>query len=149
MRRLRPWLAAAAAMAVAIGDPAFAADGSPVGVWRTFSDKDGLESGRVEIAEHDGVLSGRVVGVVDPAKRDKNCIKCTDDRRDQKVMGLEILRGMRPDGARWDGGQILDPEEGKTYRCLMRLEDGGRTLVVRGFIGLAMFGRSQRWLRAE
>lgn len=124
-------------------------DDSPIGVWRTFSDVTGKESGRVQIWQQGALLYGRVVGIVDPAKRAAVCRKCTDDRRGQPVMGMQILRGMKADGARWDGGEILDPETGQTYRCTMRLADGGRTLVVRGFVGISLFGRSQTWTRAE
>lgn len=127
---------------------AHAQDASPVGLWRTFSDTTGQESGRVRIWQQGGLLYGRVVGIVDPAKRDAVCQKCTDDRRGQKVMGMQIIRGMKPDDGAWDGGQILDPENGSTYRCVMRLADGGRKLVVRGFVGISLFGRSQTWVRA-
>ena len=60
---------------------------------------------------------------------------------------MEIVRHMRPDGNQWSGGEILDPENGKTYRATMKLIDGGQRLVVRGYIGLPLFGRSQTWLR--
>jgi uncharacterized protein (DUF2147 family) len=133
---------------VAWAGPALADASSPVGLWRTFSDKDGRESGKVQIfLAPDGGIDGRIVGIVDPAKRAAVCIKCDGDRRDQPVMGMEILRGMQRDGDRWDGGQILDPENGETYRCTMRLEKGGAILVVRGFLGISLFGRSQRWQR--
>lgn len=142
--------ALAAAAALGITGAVSATDiSSPVGVWRTFSDKDGHESGRVEIYAQNGVLDGRIVGIVDPAKREAVCRQCTDSRRGQPVLGMEILRGMRADGQRWNGGQILDPENGETYRCIMRLENGGETLVVRGFVGISLFGRSQRWHRIE
>jgi uncharacterized protein (DUF2147 family) len=62
---------------------------------------------------------------------------------------MEILRRMRPQGDEWSGGEILDPETGKTYRAKMRLLDGGRKLIVRGYIGFSLFGRSQTWLRAD
>jgi uncharacterized protein (DUF2147 family) len=121
---------------------------SPVGTWRTISDTTGHESGRVEIWAQDGKLYGRVSFILDPTKRHAVCVKCTDDRRDQPVMGMQIIRGMQPDGAHWDGGEILDPENGQTYRCSMRLSDDGRKLVVRGYVGLSLFGRSQTWIRA-
>jgi uncharacterized protein (DUF2147 family) len=54
---------------------------------------------------------------------------------------------MRQQGDEWSGGEILDPENGKTYRARMRLEDSGRKLIVRGYIGFSVFGRSQTWLR--
>ena len=97
---------ALSAPARAIGDGA-----SPVGVWRTF-DNSGHETGRVAIEERKGRLSGRIVGILDAAKARGTCFKCTDDRKDQPAMGLEIMRGMRADGDRWDGGTVLDPETG-------------------------------------
>jgi uncharacterized protein (DUF2147 family) len=60
---------------------------------------------------------------------------------------MEILRHMRQDGDEWSGGEILDPENGKTYRARMKLTDGGQKLVLRGYIGLPLLGRSQTWAR--
>jgi uncharacterized protein (DUF2147 family) len=60
---------------------------------------------------------------------------------------MEILRGMRANGSAWSGGEILDPETGKTYRAKMKLSDGGDKLIVRGYIGISLFGRSQTWIR--
>jgi uncharacterized protein (DUF2147 family) len=131
------------------GGPA-RADGlsSPIGLWRTFSDRTGQENGMVRIFASGGQLYGSVAAIADPAKRTAICVKCTDDRHDRPVLGMDVIRGMKPDGARWDGGTVLDPETGSVYRCLLRLTDGGRRLVVRGFLGLSLFGRSQTWLRA-
>ncbi len=139
---------ALAAVVLAFSPGAVAQTHSPVGTWRTFSDQTGQESGRVQIFARDGLLYGRVTGIVDPAKREATCQKCSDDRRDKPVMGLDIIRGLHQDGERWDGGTILDPENGSVYRCILRLTDGGSRLVVRGFIGISLFGRSQTWVRA-
>ena len=62
---------------------------------------------------------------------------------------MQIVWGMHPDGDEWGGGAILDPDNGKIYKARMRLTDNGRTLIVRGFIGIPLFGRSQTWSRAE
>lgn len=142
-------IAASVAVLLLIGIAhGFADDASPVGLWRTFDDRTGRERGLVRIWEQNGVLYGSIVGTVDPAEAKRNCDKCRDDRKGKPILGLNIIRGMKPDGDRWDGGQILDPENGETYRCAMRLEDGGRKLVVRGYIGISWLGRSQTWLRA-
>ena len=138
-------IASALCLATAV---ALAAPTSPVGTWLTFDD-DGHESGKVEIVEQGGLLYGRIVGIDDSAKRAGRCDKCGDDRHGQPAMGLQILRGMRADGERWDGGEILDPETGSTYRCTMRVSEDGARLVVRGFIGVSLFGRSQTWRRLE
>jgi uncharacterized protein (DUF2147 family) len=54
---------------------------------------------------------------------------------------------MRRDGDEWTGGEILDPENGKTYKATLKLADNGQKLLVRGYIGLPIFGRSQTWVR--
>ena len=121
---------------------------SPVGLWRTFDDKTGRERGLVRIWEQDGSLYGSIVSTVDPAEAKRSCDKCRDDRRGRPIIGLNIIRGLKQDGDRWAGGEILDPENGQTYRCSLRLEDDGRKLTVRGYLGLSLFGRSQVWRRA-
>lgn len=123
------------------------ADLSPVGTWRTFNDV-GRETGAVTISEDGGVLSGSIAAIDDPAKAGATCRKCTDDRKDKPVLGMQIIRGVRADGDQWDGGEILDPENGKVYRVKMHMADGGAKLVLRGFIGVSLFGRSQTWVRA-
>jgi uncharacterized protein (DUF2147 family) len=73
-------------------------------------------------------------------------------RKGQKLMGMQILSGLKPERdaspPAWSGGEILDPDNGQTYRVRLELEDGGRTLKVRGYIGIALLGRTQRWQRA-
>ena len=94
-----------------------------------------------------GLLYGKVTGILQSQFAHAVCQNCAGDRQNQPVMGLEILRDMHPDGARWDGGTILNPENGKVYRCRMHLGPDGQTLVVRGFIGTPMIGRTQIWQR--
>ena len=121
---------------------------TPVGLWNTVSDRDGKPTAVVEIRQVGGELSGVVrelLVAADP--EDSICGKCSGDHKGQRIVGMEILRHMRPDGDEWNGGEILDPENGKTYRCSMKLADGGQKLIVRGYIGLRLFGRSQTWLR--
>ncbi len=123
-------------------------ENTPVGVWRTFDD-DGKETGKVEIFDQGGKLYGRIVGILDPEKAKGVCFKCADDRKDKPAMGLEIIRGLKPDDGAWDGGEILDPENGKVYSCSARVEDGGNKLLLRGYIGISLLGRTQTWLRAR
>jgi uncharacterized protein (DUF2147 family) len=120
-----------------------------VGLWHTVDDRTGKPRGLVRIEQQAGLLTGRVVSTIDPADAAHTCDNCPGDREGQPIIGLEIIRNMHRNGDRWDGGTILDPETGKTYRCTMALRDGGQRLVVRGHIGIALFGRSQSWLRAD
>lgn len=121
---------------------------SPVGLWRTVDDKTGRENGAVRIFESNGTLYGRIERITDPARAGLTCGLCPDDRKGKPLVGLDIMRGLKRDGDAWDGGTILDPETGKIYKTSMRLAEGGQKLVVRGYIGVSLLGRSQTWLRA-
>jgi uncharacterized protein (DUF2147 family) len=122
---------------------------TPVGVWQTIDDHTHQPKALVQITQHDdGTLSGKVIKGLNPNDSpDRRCTKCTDERKDQKILGMTIIKGMKKDGDSWDDGRILDPENGKIYRCKMHLEDGGQKLVVRGYIGVSLLGRSQTWIR--
>lgn len=122
---------------------------SPVGLWQTVDDKTGSPRALIEITQdQNGVLSGKVVkGLVPGEPTDKRCTPCTDERKDQIIIGMTVLRGMHKDGDDWEGGDILDPDNGKVYRCKMHLEKDGSVLIVRGFIGFSLLGRSQTWNR--
>ena len=123
---------------------------TPAGRWRTIDDHTGKPSGLVRIDEAAGVFSGVIEQILDPDKpKDSVCDKCTDERKGQPIVGLTILRNLKRSGERYEDGDILDPKNGKVYRCLMKLVDGGRKLEVRGYIGVALLGRTQVWERVE
>ncbi|MBL8288359.1 MAG: DUF2147 domain-containing protein [Rubrivivax sp.] len=137
----------AAAVAL-LAEVAFA-QATPVGLWKTIDDETKQEKSYVRIAETGGVLSGKIEKLLDPAKQDTRCDKCTDARKDQPVLGMAIIEGVKKsaDDPYWDGGTILDPNNGKTYKVRLTPKDGGKTLEVRGFIG--PFFRNQTWVRVE
>ena len=125
------------------------AQATPAGLWKTIDDETKQEKSLVRIVDGAGVLSGKIEKITDPAKQDSVCDKCSDARKDQLVLGMTIVEGVKkhPDEAYWDGGTILDPNNGKVYKVRMTPKDGGKVLEVRGFIG--PFYRNQQWLRAE
>jgi uncharacterized protein (DUF2147 family) len=127
---------------------AFAADATPIGVWKTIDDKTGQPKSIVEITEQNGELSG-VVKEVLQSEQGPNpvCKECEGDRKDKPVVGMTIIWGMKKDGDEWSGGKILDPKNGKIYGCKMHLTEGGKKLEVRGFVGFSLLGRSQTWDR--
>jgi uncharacterized protein (DUF2147 family) len=139
---------AVVACAVTIVAGTALAQATPAGFWNTISDTDGRPTAIVEIREEHGELTGTVRGLLVPADPDDSiCGKCSGDRKGQRIVGMEILRHVHRDGDEWDGGEILDPETGKTYRVKLKLADEGKKLIVRGYIGLSLFGRSQVWMR--
>lgn len=142
--------AAATGILLASTTVAFAqGNDSPIGVWQTIDDHTHQPKALVQISQNaDGTFSGKVIKGLSPSDSpDRRCTECTDERKDQKILGMTIIRDMKPDGDHWDDGNILDPENGKVYRCKMTLTDGGRKLVVRGYIGVSLLGRSQTWNR--
>jgi uncharacterized protein (DUF2147 family) len=124
---------------------------TPVGLWKTYSDRTGEADGLVQITEANGELEGTVVKVFSPPAPSANplCEECPGELRNQPIVGMKILRGMRPEADAYGGGDILDPDEGKIYRCILRMVAGGRKLEVRGYIGVSLFGRTQVWDRVD
>ena len=141
--------ALAAIIFAAIAAPAWA-QMSPVGLWRSVDDKTGEAKAEIRIAEAGGVLTGRRENALkmhaDPAA---TCTECKDDRKGKAIAGLEIIRGVKKADDRevWEGGKILDPENGKEYRASLTPIEGGKRLEVRGFLG--PFWRTQTWQRVQ
>ena len=127
------------------------AQASPVGVWKTIDDKTKTERAQVRITESGGVISGKLEKLLAAdAKQDAVCDKCSDDRKDKPMVGLEIVRGVKKgDGEMWEGGTILDAAEGKVYKVRMTPIEGGKKMEVRGYVGMPMLGRTQTWVRVE
>ncbi|ALE54906.1 DUF2147 domain-containing protein [Paraburkholderia sp. SIMBA_055] len=143
--------AALAGVLLASAVTAMAQADTPVGTWQTIDDHTGQPKALVQIVDSgNGTLSGKVIKGLGPNDQpDRRCTACTDARKDQPILGMTIIDDMKKDGDAWDHGQILDPENGKLYKCKMHLEDGGNKLVVRGYIGVSLLGRSQTWVRQQ
>jgi uncharacterized protein (DUF2147 family) len=122
---------------------------TPVGLWKTIDDETKQEKSYVRIVESGGVLAGKVERLLDPARQDAKCDECSDARKGRPILGMTILEGVKKHAEEpyWDGGTILDPNKGKSYKVRLTPKDGGRQLEVRGFIG--PFYRNQTWLRVE
>ena len=129
------------------------AQATPVGTWKTIDDASKKEKSLVRITEAGGVLTGKLEKLLDPGtKADAVCDKCTDDRKDKPLVGLTIITGVKQSASAadvWDGGHILDPNDGKIYKVRLSPVDGGKKLEVRGYIGMPLLGRTQTWLRVE
>jgi len=125
------------------------AQNTPVGLWKTIDDDGKTEKSLVRITDGGGTLTGKVEKIFDAAKQDSKCDKCTDDRKDKPVLGMTILSNLKLDDDKeaWSGGEILDPNNGKTYKARLKPIEGGRQLQMRGYIG--PFFRTQVWQRVE
>jgi uncharacterized protein (DUF2147 family) len=120
-----------------------------LGKWKTKDDETGRIKSIVEITERDGQFYGTVVELfrLPDEDQDPYCDKCDDDRKDKRVLGMEIVRGMQADGEmEWEDGTICDPKKGSVYDCEMWFEDGNMdVLKVRGYIFFLF--RTQDWYR--
>jgi uncharacterized protein (DUF2147 family) len=148
MRKLIQASLIAAVLAV---PAAWAQDASPVGLWKNIDDETGKPKAMIRITENQGQLEGRIEKLFRAADQEQNpkCDKCDGARKDQPMIGMLILSGLKKDGDEYKGGEILDPANGKVYRSKATLKDGGKKLEVRGYIGAPMFGRSQTWVREQ
>ena len=129
------------------------AQATPAGLWKTIDDETKKEKSLIRVTESGGVFTGKLEKLLDPeAKADAVCDKCSDERKDKPLVGMTLIRSVKQsdsDKGRWDGGEILDPNNGKTYKVRLTPGEGGKTLAVRGNIGAPMLGRTQTWIRVE
>lgn len=136
---------------VLVSTTAATAPPAPTGLWRNIDDATGKARAEIRMVDNAGVLSARIERslVADPGKEDAHCHQCTDDRKGQPLIGLEIVRGAKraADALWWEDGTILDPDNGKTYSLRLRVSDDGKTLLLRGYIG--PFYRTQTWERVR
>ncbi len=120
---------------------------SVVGQWETYDDKTNEKKGLIEIFENNGEYTAKVIETY-TGPENPVCQNCKGDRKEQPIIGLEIIRGLEKVGDSYEGGTILDPETGKVYKCYLELEEADK-LKVRGYIGFALLGRTQYWRRKK
>ncbi len=117
------------------------------GKWKTIDDETGQAKSIVEIyKKSDGKYYAKINQLLQKPENN-NCVKCSDDRKNKPLIGLEIIRGLKKDGAEFSGGTITDPKSGKTYKCTIKRD--GNKLNVRGYVGLSLIGRTQTWQKAD
>ncbi len=121
-----------------------------IGKWNTIDDKTGKKKSVVELYKHDGKLYGKIVHLYPREGREANpvCKECTDDRKDKPIEGMQIVRGLSWNGKEWEGGTIVDPENGKVYKCKVWIDEKDKNkLQLRGYVG--PFYRTQTWEKVD
>ena len=143
---------AAIAFVLATASMLAMAQATPAGLWKTIDDDGKTEKSLVRIVNNGGVYSGKVEKIFDESKAKEVCAKCDDERKDKPIVGMTIIWEIKQDPEEpglFNGGQILDPAKGSSYKLRLKPIEGGKKLEVRGYIGSPMFGRTQTWVRAE
>ena len=118
------------------------------GKWNSFDEDTKKIESVIEVYKKNGKAYARILEITDPERRDATCISCKGKRKNQRILGMDILSGLTKDDDEWSGGKILDPKNGKEYKCYIKLLDAN-TLKLRGYVGFSMFGRTAIWKRAK
>ena len=118
------------------------------GKWNSTNDDTGKIDSVVEIYEKNGKAFAKIVEIKDANRQNAVCEQCSGKNKNKPILGLEILTGLEKDDDEWSGGKILDPRNGKIYKCFIKLEEPNK-LKLRGYIGFSLLGKTKYWTRAE
>ncbi len=118
------------------------------GKWYSTNKKTGKKDSVIEIYRKDGKAFAKVVEILNVERQGAVCDKCKGENKDKPILGLNILTGLEKNKDEWSGGRILDPKNGKLYKCYIKLESRNK-IKIRGYIGFSIIGRTAYWTRVE
>lgn len=118
------------------------------GKWNSKNDETGKVDSVIEVYEKNGKAYAKIIEIKDPERQNSVCTECEGKNKGKKILGLNILTGLEKDDDEWSGGKILDPRNGKIYKCFIKLE-GANRLKIRGYVGFSLLGKTKYWTRAE
>ncbi|NVJ88161.1 MAG: DUF2147 domain-containing protein [Flavobacteriaceae bacterium] len=118
------------------------------GKWNSTNDDTGKVDSVIEIYEKDSKAYAKIIEIKNPERQRAVCDKCSGKNKNIPILGLEILTGLEKDNNEWSGGKILDPRNGKVYKCYIELVKPNK-LKIRGYIGFSLLGKTKYWQRAE
>jgi uncharacterized protein (DUF2147 family) len=117
------------------------------GNWKTIDDETGEEKSIVNIYEKDGKIYGNIIEILNPKKKNSTCTDCEGANKNKPILGMTIINGLSKDDGIYAGGTILDPSNGKVYKCRLKLGEDQNLLEVRGYV--AFFYKTQYWRRVK
>jgi len=152
---MKPLLRTALAVSLLFGSSlVLAASDTPVGTWQQIDDVTGKAKSIIEITDNGGILQGKITKLMNLSAEEiaqdgehPICKRCEGALKDQPIEGMVIMVGVSKDSHVWDGGTIVDPKSGKTYKVKLSMGGDGQKLDVRGYIGISLLGRTQTWIR--
>lgn len=118
------------------------------GKWYSIDPDTGKNESIIRVFEKDQKVYAQIETILKEEDKDKTCIECTGKDKDKPIEGLVIMKGLMKDGDEYNGGKILDPKNGKYYKCYITLEEENK-LKLRGYIGFSLMGRTEYWYRVE
>ena len=126
----------------------YAQSNGVTGKWKTIDDETGQAKSIVEIYEKSGKIYGKVMEIFDASHKKDLCQDCSGEDANKPILGLTIIKGLSKDGNEYNSGEIMDPKNGRHYKCTIVLQSKDK-LKVRGYIGFALLGRTQYWYRVK
>ncbi|MFI0491566.1 DUF2147 domain-containing protein [Flavobacterium sp.] len=119
-----------------------------IGKWKTIDDETGQAKSILEVFEKSGKIYGKVIEILDVEHKKSLCSNCSGDDKNKPILGMIVIKGLTKEGSEYNDGKILDPKNGKLYKCFITLVTKDK-LKVRGYIGISLFGRTQYWYRVK